>query len=256
MKLIIIFLFFLLFSNYALSRNIGETEITTEEGIEVFQKEKYYLLKKNVKIESDTFILFGDLVKIFFEKDLYDVQVIDAVGNVRLDSPQYQLQAEGENLIFTVIKEQIYIKGQSSKLITNDTEMFSDGEIIVNNLSGEFLISGENSSLSAQDIYIEGEYIDGIFENNSETETKDIVLLNVKDKEISYVKTENTDMYANIVKYDKSTSLIELEDNVKIIRDGETITGDYGTLDTETNSYKVKSKNSKKVKVIISNSNE
>ena len=28
------------------AREIGQTEITTDEGIEVYQKEKYYLLKK------------------------------------------------------------------------------------------------------------------------------------------------------------------------------------------------------------------
>ena len=50
---IIIILFFFLLIFYA--REIGETEITTEDGIEVFQNEKYYLLKKNVKIESDNF---------------------------------------------------------------------------------------------------------------------------------------------------------------------------------------------------------
>ena len=54
----------------------------------------------------------------------------------------------------------------------------------------------------------------------------------------------------------KETSLIELEDNVKIISDGETIIGDYGTLDTNTNSYKIKSNESSKVKVIISNNDE
>ncbi len=256
MKLFLIFIITVIIPFQVFSRNVGETEITTEDGIEVFQKEKFYLLKKNVKIESDTFVLFGDLVKIFFEKDLYDIKVIDAVGNVKLKSSQYKLNAKGESLIFTVSSEEIFIKGKSSELITEDTQMFSDGEIMVNNLNGDFIISGSNSSLSAQDIYIEGEYIDGIFENNPETETKDIVLLNVNDDEIGYIKTENTDMYANIVKYDKQTSLIELENNVKIIRDGETITGDYGTLDTETNSYKVKSKNSKKVKVIISNTDE
>ena len=63
-------------------------------------------------------------------------------------------------------------------------------------------------------------------------------------------------MYANNVKYNREISLIELIDNVKIIRDGETITGDYGTLDTKTNSYKVKSNNTKKVKVIISDTDE
>ena len=40
-------------------------------------------------------------------------------------------------------------------------------------------------------------------------------------------------------------------DSVTIIRNEEKITGDYGTLDTNNNSYKIKSNNLGKVKVII-----
>ena len=240
--------------NSSFSRNIGETEITTEEGIEVFQNEKYYLLKKNVKIESDTFNLTGDLIKIFFEKDLYDIKIIDAVGNVKMVSDSYRIKANGENLVFIVKTEEISLKGLNSKLITEDTDMYSDGTIIVNNITGDFLIEGQNSSLDTEDIFIEGEYIEGNFSNNNEN--KEINLLNVLDKKIAYIKTDDTEMYSNKINYDKKTSLIELENNVKIIRGGETITGDYGTLDTATNSYKVKSKDSKKVKVIILNQDE
>ena len=68
MKFVILFLIVFLKYNYAIGRNVGETEITTEDGIEVFQDEKYYLLKKNVEIISDEFKLNGDLVKILFDK--------------------------------------------------------------------------------------------------------------------------------------------------------------------------------------------
>ena len=248
------FCIFLLICNNLYSREIGETEITTQEGIEVFQNEKYYLLKKNVKIESDNFTLIGDIVKIFFEKDLYDIKIINASGNVELNSFEYSLNASGEKLIFTVDEEKILIEGNDSLLITNDSEMYSDGKIQVNNISGDFLLNGPNSILKTQDIFIEGRFIDGII--NKENELNDIINLNVNDENIAYIKTEDTDMYAKIVRYNKDTSLIELENNVKIIRGGETITGDYGTLDTNTNSYKVQSKNSKKVRVIISNQDE
>ena len=254
MKIIIIILFLLISHNSSFSRNIGEAEITTEEGIEVFQNEKYYLLKKNVKIESDTFNLTGDLIKIFFEKDLYDIKIIDAVGNVKMISESYRIKASGENLVFIVNKEEISLKGLNSNLITEDTDMYSDGTIIVNNITGDFLIEGQNSSLDTEDIFIEGEYIEGNFSTNNEN--KEINLLNVLDKKIAYIKTDDTEMYSNKINYDKKTSLIELENNVKIIRGGETITGDYGTLDTATNSNKVKSKDSKKVKVIILNQDE
>ena len=44
MKIILIFFTILFTLNSLSSREIGETEITAEEGIEVFQNEKYYLL--------------------------------------------------------------------------------------------------------------------------------------------------------------------------------------------------------------------
>ena len=82
------------------SRDVGQTEITTEEGIEVFQNEKYYLLKKNVIIESDSFELSADNVKANFEKDLYDITKIESNGNVILKSSQ-GLYAEGDKIIFS-----------------------------------------------------------------------------------------------------------------------------------------------------------
>ena len=45
-KIIFLTLILLLTYRGGLSRDIGETEILTDEGIEVFQNEKFYLLKK------------------------------------------------------------------------------------------------------------------------------------------------------------------------------------------------------------------
>ena len=58
-------------------------------------------------------------------------------------------------------------------------------------------------------------------------------------------------MYGKTINFNHDTSIIELIDNVTIIRNEEKITGDYGTLDTMNNSYKIKSKNKNKIKAII-----
>ena len=63
-------------------------------------------------------------------------------------------------------------------------------------------------------------------------------------------------MYAKKINFDNNTSLIELIDTVTIIRNGENITGDYGTLDTKNNSYKIKSNDQKKVKALILNNEQ
>ena len=91
-KLIIVYIL----TTNAVAREKGQTEITTEDGVEVFQDEKYYLLKKNVTIESDTFILKADNVKINFEKSLYDIVSLNAEGNVIFESSEFDIKGKGE----------------------------------------------------------------------------------------------------------------------------------------------------------------
>ena len=227
MKLIFGISIIILFSSNIIAREIGETEITTEDGIEVFQDEKYYLLKKNVKILSDNFKLNAKDVKIDFNRSLYDF------------------------FKFEVLTEKLRVDGKNSELITKDIEMYSDGFIEVNNLNGDFKLEGLNSKLINKSILIKAEKIEGIFSNNGDQ--KEITFLTVIDKKISYVKNNNTEMYAKKINFDNKISIIELIDDVIIIRNGEKITGDYGTLDTKNNSYKIKSHKNTKVKAVIQN---
>ena len=250
-KFIIFFLIVSVNCKYALGRNIGETEITTDDGIEVFQEEKYYLLKKNVEIVSDEFELNGDIVKIYFEKDLYDIQELIASTDVNFISNAYKIKGKGEILTFNIKNEQINVTGEKSELFLETTEMFSDGSITVDNLAGSFAIEGPNSKLISDDIIITGFAINGILVNkNGNREISD---LEVEDENILSIVTEDTEMFSKKAFYDKEKSIIELFDNVKIKRGSEIITGDYGVLDTNKNAYKVSSKNSNKVKAIISN---
>ena len=89
MRLIFSIIIIILFSFNIIAREIGETEITTEDGIEVFQDEKYYLLKQNVKILSDNFKLNANDVKINFDKSLYDITEINAKGEVSFVSLKF-----------------------------------------------------------------------------------------------------------------------------------------------------------------------
>ena len=251
MKCIILFLIIFLNYKYAIGRDVGETEITTDDGIEVFQEEKYYLLKKNVEMVSDEFELNGNLVKIFFEKDLYDIQELIASTDVNFNSNEYDIKGKGETLIFNIQNEKIKVTGKKSELFLETTEMFSDGSITVDNLSGSFSIEGSNSRLISDGIFITGFIIKGILVSNNGN--REISNLEVQDENILNIITEDTEMFSKKAFYDRKKSIIELFDSVTIKRGSEIITGDYGILDTKKNSYKVSSNNSNRVKVIISN---
>ena len=141
--------------------------------------------------------------------------------------------------------------GKNSELFLETTEMFSDGSISVDNLAGSFSIEGSNSRLISDDIFITGFMINGVLSNKNGI--REISNLEVHDENILSIITEDTEMFSKKAFYDKEKSIIELFDSVTIKRGSEIITGDYGILDTNKNSYKVSSNNSNKVKVIISN---
>jgi len=250
-KLLIIFLFC---SPSILSREVGQTEITTDEGIEVFQKEKYYLLKKNVKIISDNFELKAELVKAYFDKDLYDISKIESETDVILQSSKGIL-AKGDKINFSTKNENITIKGNNSSLTYGNIYMFSQDLVKVDNLNGNFLIEGNGAELKTDSIHIFGSLIKGNFVTIDKV--NEVEKLYVEDDKQANIKTENINMFAKIAKYNKKDNIIELFENVEVIRDNEIITGDYANIDTLNQSYKVKSNNSdKKVKVLIRQTNE
>ena len=251
MKFLIIFL--ILFSFQVFGRNAGQTEITTEEGIEVFKQEKYYLLKKNVRIVSDEFELSADLVKAYFENDMYNVVRIDSKGEVTLKSTK-NINASGEEIDFNIKNEDLFISGKNSLLIIDKIQMASDETIKINNLKGNFIISGLNSRLKSNDVNISGSLIKGTFIKIDEgNEVRDLY---VEDKTQIYIKTKTLSMYAIKANYDKKNNIIELFEDVKIIRNNDVIIGHYAKINTLNDSYKVISKKSEKVKILLNKIDE
>ena len=185
MKYIITILIF--FSFQTIGRESGQTEITTDDGIEVFNKEKYYLLKTNVKIISDEYELNADLVKAYFNKDLYDITRISSDGNVTLNSSK-GIKASGEKIDFDIINEDLQILGKNSLFINKKLNMFSDKEIKINNITGNFRVNGPNSRLKSDKIDITGYLIKGKFSQIKNI--NEVELLYVEDETQINIKTE------------------------------------------------------------------
>ena len=251
MKKIFFLIIFLSFS--IVGREQGQTEITTEEGIEVFQKEKYYLLKKNVLIESDEFNLSADLVKAFFEKDLYDIQKIESEGNVNFTSSK-GYNGVGEKLDFSMKNNLINIFGNNALLNMENLIMKSNKYIMIDDSKGKFKLEGSISELTTDNMNIIGSSIDGSYQEiNGINEINNLI---VKSDEITEITTDKLKMFSSKAVYSKKDNIIELFDNVKVIRNNEIIVGDYAKINTLNESYKVSSKESNKVKILIDNTNE
>lgn len=247
----ILYIILILISKNLIALDANQTEITTDEGIEIFQEEKYYLLKKNVEIISNNFTLSADIVKAYFDKDLYDIVRIESLKNVTLSS-QNGIIAKGQKIFFSTKDEKILIEGVKSSLINNEMQMFSDVSIEINNYTGEFKLRGNNSKLINNDLNIKGSTIDGFFINNNGI--NEVNSLYVQDENEINIKTSKINMYAKKSNYSKENNLMELFENVKIIRSNETIIGDYAKINILNESIKVTSdKTSNKVKILLNN---
>ncbi len=196
----ILFIISILISKNLIALDANQTEITTDEGIEIFQEEKYYLLKKNVEIVSNNFTLSADIVKAYFDKDLYDIIKIESLENVTLSS-QNGIIAKGQKIFFSIKEEKILIEGVKSSLINNEMQMFSDVSIEINNYTGEFKLRGDNSELINNDLNIRGSIIDGFFVNNNDI--NEVNSLYVQDENEINIKTSKINMYAKKSNYSK-----------------------------------------------------
>ena len=132
--------------------------------------------------------------------------------------------------------------------------MTSNERINVNNKTGKFIINGPNSTLKNNDIDIVGSLIKGVFSKLGNK--NDIENLYVEDNKLINIKTSTLDMYALKATYNKKNDMIELFDNVNILRDNESITGDYAKININNESYKVTSNKSEKVKVLLNKIDE
>ena len=106
----------------------------------------------------------------------------------------FGLNSKSQSLEYEVKIEKLRLEGNNSELITKDIEMYSDGFIEVNNLNGKFKLEGLNSKLINEDVFIKAEKIEGVFSKIGDE--SEITYLNVIDKKVSYVKNNNTEMYA------------------------------------------------------------
>ena len=246
-------IFILIISLKVFGAEKSPTEITTDNGIKVFQNEKYYLLKGNVIINSDDFILKANLVKAYFDKDLYDIIKIECDENVSFISNK-GVEAKGNKLNFDTTQNTIEILGLDSSLKNSDFSLKSDELIFVDNTIGKFYLNGKSSALQTKDLLVIGNIIIGYYVENDQN--NEITKLEVTDQNSVNILTDEMNMFSKKANYSKEKNLIELTEDVKIVKDNETIIGDYAKIDTLKNSYKIFSDSNKKVKILLNNTDE
>jgi lipopolysaccharide export system protein LptA len=180
---------------------------------------------------------------------------MESQGNVKFKSSK-GAEGEGQKINFSLKNNLIEVFGENSFLIMNDLKMISDRFIKIDDTKGEFFLEGKNSKLETEDKIIVGNNIKGTYEKINEQ--NEIISLNatVEDGGLVEITTKTLKMFSLKAIYSKKDNIIELFDSVKVIRNNETIVGDYAKVNTLDESYKVTSYNTNKVKVLIDNTNE
>ena len=83
---------------------------------------------------------------------------------------------------------------------------------------------------------------------NNETHVNDV---KASDSKEVYIENKDMKSYSKSAIYLKENEVLELFDEVKIIKGTEVTTGDYANINLETNDYSIKSINNK-VQLLIS----
>ena len=186
------------------------TIITADGGIKVYQDEKYYDLIDNVIIDSENFNLKADNVIAYYGEDFYDLTRIIATGN--------------------------------AEIITTEGAEIRGNEVTYDIKNGNFSING-NGIFINNELRVEGEDIQG--EITEINKVKYVKKVEAKDSNKVFIQNKDMKSYSKSAIYSKENEILELFDEVKIIKNQEITTGDYANINMETNDYSIKSINNK-----------
>ena len=213
----------------------------------------------HLSVTSQTDIQNKGEIKSYQQATLYaDGQFInsgkiESNGNAVLKSND-GITIKGNKVNFSIKDEVVNVFGEKSLVKNGEMKMLSNESIKINNLNGNFELIGKKSELITDQVYITGDNIKGNYiQVNGVNEIQTLV---ATDKKIANFKTDDIDMYALKAVFNKANNIIELFDEVIVIRGGETIIGDYAIVNTLDKSYKVYSEKTKKVKILIEKTSE
>ena len=205
-------------------------EIGAKDGIEWSQKEQVYIARGNAFARQGTTTIYGDKLSAWYTKrsnGSTQIFRIDAIGNVRILSPQQTAQGT----------RGVYIINQGLMILTGAPKLFSGSDEITAQDSLEFwdkknlAIARGAAKISRGENLLRADILTARLARDEKQETR---INSIEARNNVLISTGKEIIKAERGTYDLKTEIVRIERNVRITRGENQLNGDRGVVNFKT----------------------
>ena len=221
-----------------------ERKVESDESLEWFEKEKYYLAKGNVILTKDGLRLNASKVRDNYQEDNGEnvLKIIIANGDVVLTKGK--IKATGEFMRYNVKDKIAFISGNFQTFTSPSGYIESTKKLIFNDNTNKAQAIGKVKIILKNNTKIFADRVNADFTGKAKSLQKAIAKGNVMIE--NYIDGKKS--LADIGIYDSNKEIIELKGNVKIINKGSVIMGSQGINNIKTGISKITGNTKQRVK--------
>ncbi len=213
--------------------------VKANEALEWFQNDKKLVAIGEVKIKIDSRNISASKVTVFYDGEINQSNILKILAEGKAFFNELDLEVYSNIIDYDFITEKIVLSGGDIKVILPNIEINSNNKLNFYKSNNFFDLLGEssivfdkNNFLQASDIQI---YLDPL---------NQIKTLNTSKNSFFKSLDKGIDISGEKMIYDKSLSILEVENNVIINQGNNKLNGDFAKVDIAKGISTMLSKNS------------
>ncbi len=209
----------------------GAVEINADQGIEWRRNDRLYIARGNASAARGDFTVFADVLTAHYRvraDDSNEIYRIDAVGNVRVQSPNET--AYSDNGVYDADRGLVLLRGGDLRFITQQ-DVIRARDSLEYWQQQEVAVARGNASAVREDQKIEADVLTAYFTPNADAELE---MTTLKADGNVRVTTPREFAQGRSGVYYVEHQLVTLTGDAKITRGKNQLNGEYGELNLDT----------------------
>ena len=237
--LIIFLIIYPFFYSFGSEIKKSTLSVKANESLEWFQNEKKLVALGKVKIKIDSRNISANKVTVFYEGEINQSNILKIIAEGKAFFNELDMEVSSNKIDYDFISEKIILSEGDIKVIFPNIEIKSDNKLDFYKKDNFFDLFGSSSIIFDKNNYLQASNIKIFLDSSNQIKT-----FNTSKNSFFKSLDKGLDISGEKMLYDKSLSILEVENNVIINQGNNKLNGDYAKVDIAKGISTMLSKNS------------
>ena len=237
--LILFLIIFPFFYSFGSENKKNTLSVKANEALEWYQNEKKLVAIGKVKIKIDSSSIFANKVTVFYDGEINQSNILKILAEGNAFFSELDIEVYSDEIDYDFVSEKIVLSGENIKVLLPNIEINSGKKLDFYKNENFFDLFGKSSIIFDKNNFLQASNIKIYLDAFNQVKT-------INTSKNSFFKSldKGLDISGEKMFYDKSLSILEVENDVTINQENNKLNGDYAKVDIAKGISSMLSKNS------------